>query len=200
MKILKKMPDAAKQDADEIYAMMGKEHGDMDGADEPELTDIDPPEDKRRWDQLTADYVKWTKEALCLETRPLTVADLVGLQKSNIPLTEKTLGEVILPMMRKTQVGVWHQVPLVDPNSFWSLQKYPEHKTAAEDSNSDSAISQRANDFVADVIAGRVTRPDRHKASEALEKAGKGDKVGDAIGRAGKGWAPFGLITKTDRN
>ena len=142
---------------------------DMDGADEPELTDIEP-DNQRRWDQLTSDYVKWTKD-----TSQPTVAQLAAIWAPGITDAEIEAAQKMISDFRGKIV-------------------------AAEDKNSDSEVSKRASDFVADVIAGRVTRPDRHKAAEALGKAEKGDKVTDAIGRGTKGWAPFGLITKTDQN
>jgi hypothetical protein len=49
------------------------------------------------------------------------------------------------------------------------------------------AVEKRANDVIADIVAGRVIRPTRKALSDALDKARSGDKVVDAIGSSRRG-------------
>jgi UDP-N-acetylmuramyl tripeptide synthase len=56
----------------------------------------------------------------------------------------------------------------------------------AEDTKHE-AVEKRANDVIADIVAGRVIRPTRKALSDALDRAKSGDKVVDAIGSSKRG-------------
>ena len=53
------------------------------------------------------------------------------------------------------------------------------------------AVTKRVSDVLQDIQGGKVIRPQRKQLSDALDKAGSGDKVHDAIGGSKQPWRPY---------
>lgn len=69
----------------------------------------------------------------------------------------------------------------LEANIAWGLERLF-GISAAEDTDYE-AVAKRVDSVIDDISKGRVIRPQRKQLSDALEKAGTGDKVHDAIGR-----------------